>query len=84
MKMMKMCHPSSVNKDDVFLVGNKEFMEWILKMLYEENSRETDMVQSHELTDAWMKINECITKEMSQMEYSNEQTETLTDDSLPF
>lgn len=84
MKKMFMCHPSSVNKDDIYLVGNKEFMEWILMMLCEENSRETDMVQSHELTSAWMKVNECITKEMSQVWDSNEQTETLTDDSLPF
>lgn len=84
MKQIKMCHVSTVFDEDIYLVGNKEFMEWVMKMLYEENSRETDMVQSHELTDAWMKIAECIYKEMSQVWDSNEQTETPTNDSLPF
>lgn len=84
MKKLEMCYISSRARNEIGMVANKEFMEWIMKMLCEENSRETDMLQSHYLTDAWMKIVECIYKEMSQEENSNEQTETLTDDSLPF
>lgn len=83
MKKLEMCYISSKAMNEIGMVANKEFMEWVMQMLYEENSRETDMVQSHELTDAWIEIRNCI-KEMSQEENSNDQTETLTDDSLPF
>lgn len=83
MKKLEMCYISSKAMNEIGMVANKEFMEWVMQMLYEESSRETDMVQKHELTGAWIEIRNCL-KEMSQEENSNDQTETLTDDSLPF